>query len=414
MNYDRDNLQQYFLDAEKKKKTLGVEIENLLLDEHYRWVPYEVLRGILQECLEDGWEPVWVDGMLLGAVKGDWAVSLEPGSQFELSLSPQKKLRGIEKQYTAFMNEMLPRMHERGVKLYAIGYQPLSSLEDITIIEKQRYKWMYDHFASLGGVGHHMMKGTAATQVSIDFSSEEDFARKLRLAGLLSPYLSLLFDNSALREGKPMSGRLWRREIWKGTDPDRTGDIPGSLAPGFTYDKLIDEVLGATPILYQKEGELYHANGKLAKDLIGSTVPREDWEHLLSMFFFDTRVKTYLEIRMMDSLPLEHLLSAAGMVKGLLYSKKSLKKATELLADEREKEDILPRLLAEGLTGQTKEVLRELVRIAGEGLGEEAEHLAGAVVLIETEKNLSDSIKDYFETEGLAALKRREVRIASL
>ncbi|HHX04173.1 MAG TPA: hypothetical protein GX733_07795 [Tissierellia bacterium] len=410
--YLKSNLREYFLEGEKPDQWLGLEIENLLLDEEYRWVPFDVVHGILSELVEDGWEPVLVDEMLLGAVKGHWNISLEPGSQFELSLRPEKKLKNIAKEYKGFMRELLPRVHERDLKMYAIGYQPVSSLDEIQIITKQRYAWMYEHFAALGGIGHHMMKATAATQISLDYSSEEDFSQKLRLAGLLSPYLSVLFDNSSLREGKPMDARLWRHRIWQGTDPDRVGDIPGSLEEGFTYQDVVDDVLAKTPILYSEGGVLAHAQGKLSRDLLLDKVTREDWEHYLSMFFYDTRVKSYLEMRMIDSLPLPLLLSAVALLKGLMYSDKAREEATRLLvADRNATPNVVDRIMEEGISGKTKDLLRQLVILSGEALDKEAKYLAGAVGVIESGRSPSDQIKRYYETEGLEALKRREVKL---
>jgi glutamate--cysteine ligase len=44
-----------------------------------------------------------------------------------------------------------------------------------------------------------------------------------------------------------------------------------------------------------------------------------DVEHILSMPFFDVRLKTYLEIRMADSMPESYALSLAALIKGLFY-----------------------------------------------------------------------------------------------
>ncbi len=413
--FNRNNLPQYFHEAQKPDHSLGLEIENLLLDEEYRWVPFEVLHDIFSELVEDGWRPVLIDGELLGAEKGSWNLSLEPGSQLELSLLPVEKIKHIGREYKEFMYELLPRLHERELGLYSLGYQPLTPLENIKIIKKQRYAWMYEHFASLGGAGHHMMKATAATQVSLDFSSEEDFAQKLRLTGLLSPYLSVLFDNSALREGKPLKERLWRHTIWKKTDPMRSGILPGSLEEHFTYQGVIDDILGKDPILYSEHGVLKLSGGKTSGELFPQQMDIEEWEHLLSMFFYDVRVRTYLEVRMMDSLPLPLILSAVAMLKGLIYNKEALLDATELLLNDRkETPDVVKRVMEEGLRGRTKEILRQLIIYAGRSLEKEAKYLAGAVALVENEENLSDQLKRYYQTEGLDALKRREVKLEFL
>ena len=65
--------------------------------------------------------------------------------------------------------------------LCAVGYQPASRVEDLTLIPKHRYDWMNEYFRTSGTGGMQMMRGTASTQVSIDYESEEDFAENCRL-----------------------------------------------------------------------------------------------------------------------------------------------------------------------------------------------------------------------------------------
>ena len=94
-----------------------------------------------------------------------------------------------------------------------------------------------------------MMRGSASTQVSIDYSSAPDCLRKLRLAFALVPLFSLMCDNSPVFEGKPRSHELVRTEIWRHCDPDRCGLVPDVMDPSFDLRRYAAFLLDAPAIL---------------------------------------------------------------------------------------------------------------------------------------------------------------------
>ena len=55
---------------------------------------------------------------------------------------------------------------------------------------------MNAYLGSVSPFGICMMRGSASTQISIDYTSAEDCLRKLRLAFSLTPLFSLICDNS--------------------------------------------------------------------------------------------------------------------------------------------------------------------------------------------------------------------------
>ena len=71
---------------------------------------------------------------------------------------------------------------------------------DAPLIPKKRYEFMDRYFKSSGRYGINMMRGTASTQVSIDFVNEWDFVRKYRFAYLIMPAIKLICDNLYLVE----------------------------------------------------------------------------------------------------------------------------------------------------------------------------------------------------------------------
>ena len=88
---------------------------------------------------------------------------------------------------------------------------------------------MDEYFSRLPGMhAERMMRATTSMQVSIDFASEADAVRKLRIATLLGPVFSYLLDNVPVFEGEPNSTPLRRMKVWREVDPARCGAIPVS------------------------------------------------------------------------------------------------------------------------------------------------------------------------------------------
>ena len=63
-----------------------------------------------------------------------------------------------------------------------------------------------------------MMYRTCTVQTNLDFSSEADMVKKLRVSLALQPVATALFANSPFTEGKPNGFLSFRSEIWRDTD----------------------------------------------------------------------------------------------------------------------------------------------------------------------------------------------------
>ena len=104
-------------------------------------------------------------------------------------------------------------------------------INEIHKLKKKRYSIMRDYMPKVGTLGLDMMHRTAATQVNFDFSSEDDFRKKTKVASCLVPVAVSLFSNSPILEGK-LNGYIgYRTNIWQHTDDNRSGLIP------FFFDK---------------------------------------------------------------------------------------------------------------------------------------------------------------------------------
>ncbi len=62
---------------------------------------------------------------------------------------------------------------------------------------------MARYMPKVGSRGLDMMFRTCTVQVNLDFSSEADMVRKLRVSLALQPVATALFANSPFTEGKP-------------------------------------------------------------------------------------------------------------------------------------------------------------------------------------------------------------------
>jgi glutamate--cysteine ligase len=78
-----------------------------------------------------------------------------------------------------------------------------------------------------------------------------------------------------------------------------------------------------------KKTSTWQGTTTFAEALAGQSLKKETIELILSLFFFDVRFKTYIEIRAADSLPIHYALSCAALIKGLF----SRKETVQLLAE---------------------------------------------------------------------------------
>ena len=82
-----------------------------------------------------------------------------------------------------------------------------------------------------------MMYRTCTVQTNLDFSSEADMVKKLRVSLALQPVATALFANSPFTEGKPNGFLSFRSEIWRDTDNQRAGMLPWAFEPGMGFER---------------------------------------------------------------------------------------------------------------------------------------------------------------------------------
>jgi len=235
----------------------------------------------------------------------------------------------------------------------------------------------------VGARGLDMMFRTATVQANLDFSSEADMVAKLRVGLALQPAITAMFANSPFTEGRPNGCLSVRSEIWRHTDPARTGMMPFAFEPGMGFERYVDYALDV-PMYFVKRGSVYHdvagasfrdlLAGKLAA-LPGERATISDWANHLSTIFPEVRLKRYLEMRGADVGPPDRICALAALSVGLYYDADALAAAGDLVKDwsaaERQAlRDQVPRLgLAARIAGRDlSAVAADAVAIARAGL----------------------------------------------
>ncbi|ODN71696.1 glutamate--cysteine ligase [Methylobrevis pamukkalensis] len=386
------------LDSGSKPKEawrIGTEHEKFgfYLDDH-RPVPYEGPRGVkaLLEGMERmlGWEPIIDRGLIIGLVDptGGGAISLEPGGQFELSGAPLENLHQTCKETFAHLAQVREVAEPLGIGFLGLGMSPVWSLAETPQMPKSRYDIMKAYMPKVGSRGLDMMFRTCTIQVNLDFSSEADMVKKMRVGIALQPIATALFANSPFSDGRP-NGRLSERsEIWRDTDNARSGMVPFVFDEGFGFARYVEWALDV-PMYFVKRGDTYHDATHITfrqymaggfEDRIPGVVPSiGDWDNHLSTLFPEVRLKRFLEMRGADGGPWRKICALPAFWVGLLYDDDALDAASALIAGWTTEEmqtlrDAVPATaLKTPFRGTTvHEIAREVVRISRGGLSRRA------------------------------------------
>src|ERR1700676_4686666 len=280
-------------------------------------VAYEGARGIgaLLEGMKLllGWEPIMERGNIIGLfdVTGGGAISLEPGGQFELSGAPVETVHQTASELMAHRAQVKEVARPLGIGFLGVGMTPNWSRADMPMMPKGRYRIMTAYMPKVGKLGLDMMYRTCTVQTNLDYSSEADMVKKLRVSLALHPVATPMFANSPFTEGKPNGFLSYRAEIWRDTDADRSGMLPWAFEAGMGFERYVDYALDV-PMYFIKHGERYvDVAGRSFRDLMagklagmpGGRATIQDWANHISTIFPEVRLKRYLDMRGADSGP---------------------------------------------------------------------------------------------------------------
>jgi len=388
----RDELVAWLAQGVRPKANfrIGTEHEKFAFTrEGHRPVPYDGPRGIrallegMQRLL--GWQPIAEGPHLIGLfdAAGGGAITLEPGGQFELSGAQVDSVHQTASELIAHLDQVREVAKPLRLGFLGIGMTPDWRRADMPVMPKGRYKIMTAYMPKVGTLGLDMMYRTCTVQTNLDFSSEADMVKKLRVSLALQPVATALFANSPFTDGKPNGFLSFRSEIWRDTDNDRAGMLPWAFEPGMGFERWVDYALGVPMYFVKHDDEYVDVAGQSFRDLLvgklrgmpGARATISDWANHLSSIFPEVRLKRYLEMRGADAGPLPNLLALPAFWVGILYDDAVLDTAWDLVKDwsaaERQQlRDEVPKLgLAAKIRGRgVAELAADILKLSRAGL----------------------------------------------
>ncbi len=385
----RDDLLTPFTTAFKPvdRFRIGPEMEKFGLVEASRTpVRYNGDRGVLwimeQLAEQHGWEPEREHdgGPVIALQRGGASVTLEPGGQLELSGAQAHDIHQVCTELRGHMRELGPLSQQMGIRWLGVGFHPFAHREDFEWVPKQRYGIMREYLPTRGAHALDMMLRTCTVQVNLDYSSEADAMRKMRVALALAPATTAMFANSPWKEGRAHGGLSYRGRVWLDVDPDRSGLLPALWKRGARFDDYVEWALDVPMFLFKRHGHAIPNAGQTFRSFWksgfdGHQATLEDWRLHLNTLFPEVRLKKTIEVRGADVQSTAMACALPALWTGVLYDERALVEA-EALVDGwtyDEVHELRGRAWHDGLRAAFRgkplaEVAQRLVAIADGGL----------------------------------------------
>ncbi len=392
-------------DAERGVLTLFQRLEN-----RYGWVPKSEVRR----------------GPIVALRRGSAAITLEPGSQLELSGTPFPTLHDVVAEFERHLEELEGPSRELDITWLGVGFHPLAAQRDLDWVPKQRYPIMSEYLPTRGSGALDMMRRTATVQANFDYSSEEDAMRKVRTMLRLTPVCRAMLANSPLIEGNVSAAKSVRQRVWLRMDPSRSGIIDRLWTDELpTYADYVEWALDAGMFLFHRGGHPVLNTGQTFRSFMvdgfeGHYPTLEDWSLHLGTLFPEVRLKHTVEVRCSDALPRELTPAVPALFTGLLYDDVALAEAERLalrieLGAAHAAADSLCVLGLDAWLGgwRVRELAEEVLDIARRGLMRRAHHdaqgrdestyLQGLGELVQRGASPSDLLLDRLAAEPLCS-----------
>jgi len=390
----RDDLVGWIAAGEKPPRDwrIGTEHEKFVFHTaSQKPVAYEGdngIRALMQALIDDyGWEAIREGETIIALKRSNGSsietVSLEPGGQFELSGAPLQTLHETCAEAGEHLRECLAIGERLGLGFLGVGFAPTWTLEEMPTMPKQRYAVMARYMPQVGKDGLDMMYRTTTIQVNLDFSSEADMVKKLRVSLALQPIATALFASSPFKEGRLNGFKSLRSEVWRDTDPNRTGMLPFAFETGMGYERYVDYALDVPMYFVYRDGRYIDVAGASFRTFLKGELPQlpgilptvDDWADHLTTLFPEVRLKRFLEMRGADGGPWRRICALPAFWVGLLYDQSALDAAWDLVRDwsASERQDLRNMVTRDALAGNFRggtiqQIAREAVRISAAGL----------------------------------------------
>jgi glutamate--cysteine ligase len=342
------------------------------------------IRDVLAALGKFGGEPILDGDNTIGLKQGSASVSLEPAGQLELSGGPLATLHETKQELQAHFEQVRVACEGLDTGFAPLGFHPLATRAAMPWMPKGRYAIMRRYMPLVGSMGLDMMTRTCTVQVNLDFASEQDMRRKLRVSLLLQPLATALFANSPFTEGKPNGFLSYRAHVWTDTDNQRAGIPKVMLEDGFGFERHAAWLIQEVPMYFvYRDGAYIDVAGQSFVDFMAGRVPAlagvtatlGDFADHVTTAFTDVRLKRFLEMRGADAGRADMMLAQSALWVGLLYDEAALSAAEALLRgatweDAVTARSAVPRqgLAAAWRGGTLRDIVSNVVAIATDGL----------------------------------------------
>ncbi len=348
------------------------------------------IRDVLAGLGEFGGDPILDGENVIGLKRGGASISLEPAGQLELSGDAFDTLHQTNDEIGEHVEQVRQIAGRFDLGFAPLGFHPLKTRAEMPWMPKGRYAIMRRYMPLVGSMGLDMMTRTCTVQVNLDFASEADMRRKVRVSLLLQPLATALFANSPFTEGKPNGFLSYRAHVWTDTDNQRSGIPAVMLEDGFGFERYAQWLIEHVPMYFvYRDGRYIDVAGKSFVDFMAGRIPElagitatvGDFADHVTTAFTDARLKRYLEMRGADAGRPDMMVAQSALWVGLLYDDAALTAIEALLKgaswqDAMAARAAVPRQgLAAPWRGVTlRDILPDVLAIARDGLHTRARH----------------------------------------
>jgi glutamate--cysteine ligase len=437
----RNDLIEWFAVGSKPKSDwkIGTEHEKIgFQTDDFRPIPYGGERGIralMEELIARyGWEAIREGDTIIALKRPDGepaaTVSLEPGGQFELSGAPLANMHEVAAETHSHLEQVKEIGRDLKLGFLGLGFSPKWKIPETPRMPKRRYAVMTRYMPKVGAGGLDMMYRTATIQVNLDFASEADMVKKLRVSLALQPVATALFASSPFREGVPSGFLSLRSEAWRDTDKARTGLLPFVFESGMSFDRYVEYALDVPMYFIYRDGEYIDVAGASFRDFMAGKLAEKlgrselktieptiaDWSDHITTIFPEVRMKRFLEMRGADSGLEPQIAALPALWVGLLYDQTALDAAWDVVkgwtAEERDTlRSGVPRTALATPFRRMKllDIAREVSAIAHEGLkarairtdkgDDERIHLAYVAETVESGRSPAEAMLEVYERD---------------
>ena len=383
-----------------------------------------------------GWQPEreHAQGEVIALLRDRASITLEPAGQLELSGAPHASIHATHREFEQHYCELHAVFEPKTIAWLSLGFHPLATHADLPRVPKLRYGIMEKYLPTRGSRALDMMRRTCTVQANLDYGSEADAMRKLRVGLALQPIVTAMFANSPIYEGRVGERSSERADVWLHMDNDRAGLLPFAWDKNMSFRRYVEWALDVPMFLIKRGSQVFSNTGQTFRAFMrdgssGERATMTDWRTHLNTLFPEARLKNTLEMRGADAQSRALTCALPALWKGLMYSDSALSRAEQLISPlepellQRLRPDIAREGLRAVLLGRPLQAwASEVVEIAQSGLtqlnvknerGEtEAVYLDGIAALVREGRCPADLLRA--ELHGQTDLTDAVVRLTAV